>query len=117
MLARIRELIAAFALRATDRRMTSAGRADERVLVAPRLVFFLTRRRMAFLKDTARRKLLEEPVNKWSSLRTFLREEDVSIAELIYAVGYLLKSGIYPAAAFLTALATLLGTLHAIGLL
>jgi hypothetical protein len=96
--------------------MTASGRrAEQQVLVAPRLVFFLVRRRLAYFKDTARTKIFDDMRTRWSQFRAFLREEDVSIAELTYAVGYLMRSAFYPAAAFLTALATLLATVFAVG--
>jgi hypothetical protein len=120
-------------LRADDRSATSAGRRrrgnrgrsgyspahgpTKRVFVFPRLAFFLMRRRTAAFKDAARQLLIEIPLTRWRQFRVFLREEEVTVTELIYAIGYLMKATFYPAAALITSIAALIGALAGIGVL
>lgn len=131
MLWAIRELAAIVTLRADDRSVPAAGRRKlrqhlsrgyatpherpKRMLASPRLAFFVMRRRIAATKDAARRILFEIPARTWRHFREFLGEEEVTLTELMYAVGYLVKATFYPAAALLAALATLLGVLAQVG--
>lgn len=114
--AALRELIYVATMRAEDRSMGSTRRGKHRVFVGPRLAFFLTRRRMAQIKDTSRYLLLERPSRVWRQFRTFLREEEITLTDLMYAVGFLVKATVYPAAALLLAIACLLATLNQAGL-
>ncbi len=128
----IREVAAVVFLRADDRSATSARKkrqrerrvgyspahgSSKRVLVAPRLAFLLMRRRIAAVKDALRRLLFEIPSRKWSQFRRFLGEEEATFSDFVFAIGFLFKATLYPLAAFLVAIATLLGALAGAGLL
>lgn len=101
----------------TARGRAAAARNPKKVFVAPRLVFFLMRRRTAQAKDSARRVLFEIPARRWRQFRVFLSEEEMSVADLIYATGFLVKATVYPVAALLVAFAFLVATLAGTGLL
>jgi len=118
MSATVRDLINIATMRAEDRSLAATRRGRrKKVYVAPRLVVFLVRRRIGVVRETARRLLVERPANRWSQFLEFLRYEDVTLTELIYAVGFLAKATIYPVAAFLLAIAFLTAALSNAGLL
>lgn len=112
----LRRLFEVLLLKAEDRSATSAGRGSgRRVFVAPRLTFFLVRRRLAQFKDASRRVLFDRPVTMARQFADFRREEGVTLAEMMHAAGALIQSTLYPVAALLTALASLILTLDKAG--
>jgi hypothetical protein len=104
--------------RAPDRMASLEDPPGRRLWTAPRLGYSLTRRRVAQVKDSLRRVLLEKPKESFSSMREFLAEmPKESLGELVTAIGYLVRSLLEGWAAVLVALAALIGALARIGLL
>jgi hypothetical protein len=89
-----------------------------RLWVAPRLGFFLARRRLAQVKDWMRRVFVENPAASLASVREFFADRPKeSLADLLRSVGYLGRSLLEGWAHVMVALAILIGAFSRAGLL
>ncbi len=103
--------------RAPDRMASLEDPPGRKLWVAPRLAYFLTRRRVAQAKDWLRRVFVEKPEASWSSVRDFFADRPKGSAiELIRAVGYLVGSLLEGWAAIILAIGLLIGALSRAGL-
>jgi hypothetical protein len=114
-----RRLLAKLILhRAPDRMASLEDPPGPKLWTTPRLLYFLTRRRIAQAKDCLRRVLLEKPRESIASIREFLTDmPKESLGELITALSYLVRSLLEGWAAVIGALAVLIGALAQAGLL
>jgi hypothetical protein len=104
--------------RAPDRIASLEDPPGRRLWVAPRLGFFLARRRLAQAKDWLRRVFVENPKASLASVREFLADLPIGPrAELLRSIGYLVRSLLEGWAHVLVALAVLIGALSRAGLL
>ena len=104
--------------RAPDRMASLEEPPGRKLWTLPRLLYFLTKRRVARAKDWLRRVLVEKPKESVASIREFLEDAPAdSLTETITAVGYLARSLLEGWAAVLVALAGLIGALAKAGIL
>ncbi len=112
-----RLLLQLLGLTAPDRMSSLEDPPGRKLWAAPRLGFFLVKRRVAQIKDWARRVFLENPKAACASVWALLADPPDSTIELLRAIGYVTGSLLQGWAAILLALAVLIGALSHAGLL
>jgi hypothetical protein len=114
----LRLLVRLLRHRAPERIASLEDPPGRRLWVAPRLGFFLARRRLAQAKDWLRRVFVENPAASLASVREFFADTPrESLAELLRSIGYMSRSLLEGWAHVLVALAILIGALSRAGLL
>jgi hypothetical protein len=104
--------------RAPDRMGSLEDPPGRKLWVAPRVAYNLTRRRVAQVKDAMRRIFVEKPKESLPSVREFLADgPKETLGERLRSLGFLFRSLLEGWAAFLFALAALIGALSRAGLL